>query len=808
MRIRSLLILSFLIATLLPSAIFYYWSHRASVEREFAEVEDRHLLIARNIGFALERYQRDVAATFESASSALVGRRNITDISHLLMQLNMRCVVVADPETGRILYRVETPGQTEPDVIPAELLEMLKTALVPGKTVFSGVSESPGGENVIYLVRPIDGFLAIGQIGTGYFRQLGDNIAFGHKGHAAIVDQHGRVLAHPLEDWVASRKDISQISAVRRMMNGETGIEQFYSPAMKGDMIAGLTTVPGPGWGVMVPQPVAEIFDKVSENQSSVFLAIGTGLLITLGLGLPLTWFMARPIETLVEAMKTNARTKQLNPVDTDGGLLPVTEIAHFRKTYNLMVRRVTKAAKQIEKLAYTDTVTGLPNRDHLQDIAVPILNEAGMTRPGGIVVLVDIDNFKEVNDLHGHAVGDEFLKACAGKLLKITAQLNAHGQATTQTGPIAEPVVARIGGDEFIILVQGLTEESAIRAFLDDLRAELSVPPADMTLIATSSASIGCAAFPKDGRSLEEVIKHADIAMYRAKTGGKNMSEIYTPESGSLTAVQMRRDLLLGIHAGQLQLEYQPKVCSRRRAVIGVEALVRWNHPEHGRLMPGVWIPAITDSPAMNRLGEWVIDRAVQDQQALARKGHDLYVSVNIGAKHFISPGFVETLINLRDKYDINPACLEIEVTEDALFASEERAVAVFDEVSKLGYTITIDDFGRGYSNIARLTRLPVDILKVDRSIITGAAKDERIRAILASTLSMARDLGCRTVAEGIETLEQAEFVTRLGANCLQGYYFARAMPLDDLTDWLEHDADSELQAYQDRFNPVTKDA
>lgn len=808
MRIRSFLILSFLIATLVPSAIFYFWSHRASVEREFAEVEDRHLLIARNLGFALERYQQDIAATFESASSALTGERSIADISHLLTQLNMRCVVIADAETGRVLRRIETPGVTEPDVLPAELLERLGRIAVPGKTVFSGVSGGPGGENVIYLVRPIDGFLAIGQIGTGYFRQLGDSIAFGNKGHAAIVDQYGRVLAHPLEDWVASRKDISKVSAVARMMNGETGIEQFYSPAMKGDMIAGLTTVPGPGWGVMVPQPVSEIFDKVAENQSSVFLALGVGLLITLGLGLPLTWFMAKPIESLVASMKANARNKQLNPIDTDGGLLPVTEIAHFRKAYNLMVRRVTRAAKQIEKLAYTDTVTGLPNRDHLQDIAVPILNEAGMTRPGGIVVLVDIDNFKEINDLHGHAVGDEFLKACAAKLLKITSQLNAHGQATTQTGPIAEPVVARIGGDEFIILVQGLTEENAIRAFLDDLRAELSVPPGDMSLIATSSASIGCAAFPKDGRELEEVIKHADIAMYRAKAGGKNMSAIYTPESGSLTAVQMRRDLLLGIHAGQLQLEYQPKVCSRRRAVIGVEALVRWNHPEHGRLMPGVWIPAITDSPAMNQLGEWVIDRAVQDQQALARKGHDLYVSVNIGAKHFISPGFVETLIDLRDKYDFNPACLEIEVTEDALFASEERAVAVFDEVSKLGYTITIDDFGRGYSNIARLTKLPVDFLKVDRSIIIGAAKDDRIKAILASTLSMARDLGCRTVAEGIETLEQAEFVTRLGANCLQGYYFARAMPLDDLTDWLEHDADSELQAYQDRFNPVTRDA
>ena len=188
-------------------------------------------------------------------------------------------------------------------------------------------------------------------------------------------------------------------------------------------------------------------------------------------------------------------------------------------------------------------------------------------------------------------------------------------------------------------------------------------------------------------------------------------------------------------------------------------------------------------------------------DQKRLARAGHDLHVSINIGSKHFISPGFVDTLTAIQKKQGFDARKLELEVTEDALFSSEERALAVVKELSAHGFPISIDDFGKGFSNMARLAHLPVDFLKIDRSIIVGAFDDRRTRAILETTVALARSLGCRTVAEGVETLQQAEFATRLGVNCLQGYYFARSMPIANLIDWFETQADNAVHAYHQRL-------
>ncbi|WP_346909520.1 EAL domain-containing protein [uncultured Roseibium sp.] len=803
MKIRSFLILSFLIATLVPSLIFCAWSYRDGVDREFADVKDRHLLIARNLGFALERYHQDVVAAFESVSSSLSSGTEMPGMTRLLRRLDMLCILNVDSRDGRILEKLEVDPSGEKSNLPEGLFSDLKSIALLDRTTFTGVRADAADRNVIFMVRDHGSYLSVGQISTRYFVSLGQSIAFGIKGHAAIVDQFGSVLAHPLADWIASRKNIAKVSAVERMMNGDTGIELFYSPAMKGDMIAGLTSVPGPGWGVMVPQPVAEIYDKVYANQQSVLLAIAAGLGITLLLGLVLARSISAPLEKLVEKMKQNARHRQLNTVGTDIGMIPFTEIIDFRNSYNVMVRRVSKAGKRIEALAYTDAVTGLPNRLRLQALAAPILEEAGLegmgkSTSGGVLILVDLDNFKEINDIHGRDIGDVFLKACARKLTVATNILQAERALAGQNG---DPLIARIGGDEFVIIVPGLHEEEAIVAFLDTLRTELTTPVPELPFISNSSASIGCVRFPCHGTDLEELIKRADIAMYHAKVSGKNKSEVYNPGIGTQSVAEMRRNLITAIENDELVLEYQPKICARRQKVCGVEALVRWDHPQHGRLLPGIWIPAVSDSPAMSRLGEWAVERAMTDYERLAGTGCDLFMSVNIGSRHFVAPDFVSSIDAIRERLDFDPSRLEIEVTEDALFVSEDRAVNAFRELHERGYTVSIDDFGKGYSNIARLAQLSVDFLKIDRSIIVGAFEDSRTRSILEAIMTMAGELGCRTVAEGVETLQQAEFATRIGANCLQGYYFAASMPIDTLVDWLEHQSDNAVQAYHERL-------
>ncbi|MCK7614791.1 bifunctional diguanylate cyclase/phosphodiesterase [Roseibium sediminicola] len=784
MKIRTYLVFSFLVAALLPTLIFSVWSYRDAVSREFAEVKDRHLLLAHKAGLSLDRYQRDLVTTFKAVSRQLSNGGDPQEFVELLGRLNLCSVLLTDKYSGRVTASLSMPNAGVISGIDVRIHDALKEIAQADSPTFSKVTALSDDRNVLFLVQELEQHYAIGLIDPDFFIELGKSIVFGEKGHAAIVDQTGTVIAHPRPDWVKERKNLSQISAVARMMKGETGIETFYSPAVEKDMIAGFTTVNGPGWGVMVPQPVSEIYDKVSQNQSSLLAIVAAALLATVLVGLALARSLSRPLERLALAMHTSARNRKLAPVDPVDGPVRFTEITDFCDSYNRMVARMTKAGEQIEKLAFSDHVTGLPNRDHLQAVAERILKEATETGQGGVLLLIDLDNFKEVNDLHGHHVGDLHLKACARTLASMAEGLDLSAEDNTGAA-LAPPLVARIGGDEFIVMIQGLRSNGKIRTFLEDLLLALSVPSTDLSV--SPSASIGCARFPEDGRELEELMKRADIAMYHAKHAGKNRMQIYSPAIGTQSAAETRRDLIAAIDNNQLHLEYQPKICTRRRKVISVEALARWDHPELGCLLPEHWIPLLNGSHAMNRLGEWVIAQAMEDHGTLAREGHDLWVSVNIGSNHFVSPGFIDAIETIRSNLRFDCRQLELEVTEDALFASEQRALTTFTRLHELGYRVSIDDFGTGYSNITRLAGLPVDFLKIDQSLITGASADPRIRTILASTIDMAEKLGCFTVAEGIETRNQAEFATLLGANCLQGRYFTQGLPLADLMSWLE---------------------
>ncbi len=548
----------------------------------------------------------------------------------------------------------------------------------------------------------------------------------------------------------------------------------------------------------MIPQPISEIHDKVYENNKSILAAIGIGLSITLALALILIRSLVMPLEQLALVMKSNADNRKLTRAENQAGTLIVRELIDFRDNYNAMVQKVSETNKKIELLAYNDTVTGLPNREKFQQLVCDALSENRDEKASGSLVLVDLDDFKEINDTHGHDVGDEFLRACASKLLLVAEKAGPFGDGKYSGSVLDKPSVARIGGDEFTILIPGLTGEVEINVFLDALRKELSEPADHMVYISECSASIGCARFPLDGNSFEQLLKRADIAMYHAKKGGKNKACMYNNQIGSLTATEIRRDVLIAITNDELFLEYQPKICTTRKIITGVEALVRWNHPVLGRLPPDLWIPAIVSSPVIGKLGEWVTNRAMEDHKIWFAAGHDVKLSINIGSKHFIAPTFVYNLKEAAKRNKFTSENLTIEITEDAIFASEERAESVLNQLHDLNYSISIDDFGKGYSNIARLAKLPVDIIKIDRSLVIGALENTRTEKMLGSTIAMAKSLGCKTVAEGVETLEQAEFVTQMGADLIQGYYFARPMTLLDLLNWLDAPKNQQVLEYQ----------
>lgn len=366
MRLRTVFIVAILFSALFPSLLYGWWAYKDGVKHEFAEVEDRHLLLAQNLSNALERYYVDLVAITETVSDHMISGNTFPHIDKLLTGLNIQCMMIIDTADGTIVSRLEHKPSGMKQMGP-EMLEMLNNLASPDKTMFSPVMASPAGDNVMYAVKLHGKYLSLAEINTEYFVELGKSVSFGVKGHEAIVDNVGNVLAHPLPDWVKSRKNIAKVSAVQRMLNGETGIEQFYSPALKGDMIAGLTSIPGPGWGVMIPQPVEELYAKVEQNNKSLILAIITAIIITGMLVYLLLRTINHPVQSMNLALRRNSENQTLKKISLSKGMFSIREFVDFQQSYNAMIDKLGKANIEINEMAYTDSITKLPNRHKFQ---------------------------------------------------------------------------------------------------------------------------------------------------------------------------------------------------------------------------------------------------------------------------------------------------------------------------------------------------------------------------------------------------------------------------------------------------------
>lgn len=787
MRIRTFLIAAFLTATLSPAAIFGWLSYQNNAAREFDQVSERHLLHAQNAGMALERYYVDLVATFVSISNSLLIGQQTPNLVELMTSIHMSCVMIVDPETGKVIARTDVETGGFRDTVSPEMLALARNTAQSKTTQLSDVQHSNRYGNVLLGVRNFGDKIAIAIIKTDYFADLANSIRFGERGHAAIVDQAGNILAHPNPDWVEDRKNISKVSAVARMMQGETGIERFYSPALEKEMIAGLASVSGPGWGVMIPQPVQELYDRAYQDTKTVFVVIAVGLMLTFGFVVLMLDSLAFPIERLLSSLRRNTGQLPLAKSKVSRGFVPLQEISQLSTSYDLMVDRVSDANARITSLAFHDLVTGLPNRAKLQDYSTRVIDENidGLT---GVLIVIDLDNFKQINDVYGHAVGDQYLLVCAKKLSSVVREF--WEENVPQASMAEEPIIARVGGDEFSIVVPGLTRSDSLTGLLERIKKALQTPDSSLNFIAKWGASLGCAEFPNDADNMADLSKLADLAMYQAKIEGKNRYQIYNREIGTQTASELIAEVEQAIQNNQLVLEYQPKIAARGENCVGVEALVRWFHPTKGRRPPNEWIPLISNSSAIEDLGEWVIQRAMDDQLKWRNDGLDIPVSVNIGSKHFSNPNFVNRLRRMARFKNFDPSRLEIEVTEDALFNTPQDAVAAIQSLAVAGFKVSIDDFGSGYSNFTRLSELKVTALKIDRSIVSSSRHNERVRSMLDCIVVMAKTLGCQTIAEGVETVGDIERMRALGIDEFQGFFYSGSVSATALPIWIHRHA------------------
>jgi diguanylate cyclase (GGDEF)-like protein/PAS domain S-box-containing protein len=447
-----------------------------------------------------------------------------------------------------------------------------------------------------------------------------------------------------------------------------------------------------------------------------------------------------------------------------------------------MALRDVTQSRQQtfqLQRQAHFDELTGLPNRARLTQLMLEAL--AASERDGTLLTVcyLDLDHFKPVNDQHGHYAGDQLLLRLAERLRR-SLRTSANG----------DDVVARIGGDEFVLLLRAanLNEcHKAVERMLHIVGQPFGLSVDEDPVAVT--ASIGATIFPVDNADAETLLRHADHAMYGAKQAGRCGYQFFDAEHDRLAAarfVELGR-VQEALDAQEFCLHYQPKVDMRDGRVMGVEALLRWNHPEQGLLLPGSFLPLIEHTGLGNAVGKWVLQKGIEQLAAWQAMGLDLSISINVSARHLQEPTFASHLARLLEEQDEPVADrLILEVLETTALADIEFTRGLMEECRALGVRFALDDFGTGYSTLTYLKRLPLDMLKIDRSFVINMLNDRQDMAIVEGVIGLSQTFGCTVVAEGVETLEQAQALIEVGCDLGQGNGIAEAMPAGDVHAWV----------------------
>ncbi len=449
------------------------------------------------------------------------------------------------------------------------------------------------------------------------------------------------------------------------------------------------------------------------------------------------------------------------------------------------------RAADNLSRVAYADPVTNLPNRilfrHQLQ--AAMLAAQPGQTRLA--VLCLNVDRFRTVNATWGNAVGDALLQAIAQRLQQtgfLTARLYSDEFSLLFPLLIAVPTESAGGGDG---------EDEALTAAIQPLLALVTQPYSLNGQTVSITVSIGAALGPDHGTQADQLMLQADTARRWCRQQGGNSYALYQPE---LEAVDVERrsleaDLNLALGRSQFQLHYQPQVNIATGRIIGVEALLRWHHPTRGAVPPTIFIPIAEDSGVILPLGEWVLRTACQEMQTLqALTDIPLHISVNLSARQFRHPNLVEMIGTVLQETGFNPTQLAIELTETSVMENVDAAIQTLESLKSLGMDISIDDFGTGYSSLNYLRRLPLDVLKIDRSFVNQVTESDRDAAIASAIISMAKSLNLKVIAEGVETAGQLAFLQAQGCHLIQGYLFSRPLPLAAMQALLQ--SDHRLQA------------
>jgi diguanylate cyclase (GGDEF)-like protein/PAS domain S-box-containing protein len=470
-----------------------------------------------------------------------------------------------------------------------------------------------------------------------------------------------------------------------------------------------------------------------------------------------------------------------ITPLKDDKGA-----VTHFISTAKDLTQ-LKLLEEKVYRLAYYDDLTGLPNRAFHKELMKRAIENAKRYKQTFGVLFIDLDNFKRINDTLGHDIGDLLLKKVAQKLSDMLRSSDSVARSSEEEAP---DVLTRLGGDEFLALLLNLREAQDAARVAHRMLKDLSKPFDLNGREVFITASIGISLYPDDGAGVEDLLKNADVAMYHAKDEGRNNCQFYSKSMNAsvLELLTMENELRKALERDELVLYYQPKLNAATRTITGMEALVRWRHPDRGLIFPGRFIPLAETSGLIIQIGEFSLRTACAQMKLWQDAGFNpMSVAVNVSGRHFSQKNLIEVVNSALEDAGLSPERLELEITESTIMRDPEEAVRALLELKARGIQIAIDDFGTGYSSLSYLKRLPLDFLKVDQSFVKNLASSHSDRAIVRAIIAMAHTLNLKVIAEGVETEEQLSFLLEQGCDELQGFLFSQAVPSQEFSKLLE---------------------
>lgn len=462
------------------------------------------------------------------------------------------------------------------------------------------------------------------------------------------------------------------------------------------------------------------------------------------------------------------------------------SQLSRRNEELNKAVQQVTRTKNRLRQLAYYDSLTSLPNRRLFTEQLSLLLRLAQRNKQNLALLFLDLDNFKRINDSLGHSAGDLLLREVGNRLSNCVRDSDVVAHYVDNGAKID---VSRLGGDEFTVVLNqvdslesaGLVAERLIAALMEPMMIE------GHELVVTPS--IGIAMAPDHANDVEGLLRCADTAMYHAKSVGKSGYLVYDGEmdAAGIDRLTLETDLRRAVERDELVLHFQPQVDTNTGGVVGAEALIRWQHPEQGLIPPFRFIPLAEEMGLIGELGDWALRAACREMNRLQSIGLRLpKVAVNVSAMQF-TPSFIRSVKDILDETGVAPTMLELELTEGVVMGDTNASVQALAELKEMGVSLSIDDFGTGYSSLSYLSRFPLDELKIDRSFVIAAGNSEQDASLVVAIIAMAKGLGLKVVAEGVETPEQYHFITSSGAHVIQGYLFSKPVPASELEALLD---------------------